>query len=75
MQPANPNSSVLVAVDENNSVLWRALITGPDDTPYAGGVFIFDVYFPPRYPAEPPNVLLKYVMHQPTSSVALAPAR
>ena len=24
----------------------RALITGPEDTPYYGGCFIFDVYFP-----------------------------
>lgn len=24
----------------------RALITGPEDTPYYGGAFIFDVYFP-----------------------------
>lgn len=24
----------------------RALITGPEDTPYYGGCFIFDIYFP-----------------------------
>lgn len=37
-------------VDEANAFLWRALITGPDDTPYNGGCFIFDIYFPPTYP-------------------------
>ena len=24
----------------------RALIAGPDGTPYAGGCFIFDIFFP-----------------------------
>jgi hypothetical protein len=28
----------------------RAIITGPSDTPYEGGLFIFDVYFPAGYP-------------------------
>jgi ubiquitin-protein ligase len=37
-------------------MLWRFLVTGPDDTPYAGGCFIFDIYFPPTYPAVCPKV-------------------
>jgi len=37
-------------------MLWRFLLTGPDDTPYAGGCFIFDIYFPPSYPAVCPKV-------------------
>ena len=36
--------------------LWRALITGPEDTPYSGGCFIFDLYFPPSYPGTAPQV-------------------
>ena len=28
----------------------RAIITGPADTPYEGGLFVFDVYFPAGYP-------------------------
>jgi len=28
----------------------RAVITGPADTPYEGGLFVFDVYFPAGYP-------------------------
>ncbi len=38
--------------------LWRALITGPDDTPYAGGCFLFDFYFPTQYPQVSPKVSL-----------------
>ncbi|XP_033096712.1 probable ubiquitin-conjugating enzyme protein 17, partial [Anneissia japonica] len=34
----------------------RALITGPEGTPYSGGCFLFDIYFPPSYPKGPPMV-------------------
>ena len=55
--PLNQCSSVFVRVDENNVTLWRALITGPEDTPYSAGCFIFDLYFPPNYPSVPPQVI------------------
>ena len=31
---------------------------GPKDTPYYGGCFLFDFYFPTTYPAGPPQVNL-----------------
>jgi len=37
-------------------MLWRFLLTGPEDTPYACGCFIFDIYFPPTYPSVCPKV-------------------
>lgn len=36
--------------------LVRAIITGPKDTPYSRGCFVFDVYFPERYPEVSPLV-------------------
>jgi baculoviral IAP repeat-containing protein 6 len=33
----SPCSSIFVRVDDDNTFLWKALITGPDDTPYGGG--------------------------------------
>ena len=36
--------------------LHRALILGPDDTPYATGAFVFDILLPPEYPNKPPLV-------------------
>jgi ubiquitin-protein ligase len=38
--------------------VMRAIITGPPDTPYAHGCFVFDIYIPPTYPKNPPHVLL-----------------
>ena len=34
----------------------RALIVGPEGTPYGLGCFVFDVYFPADYPQKPPMV-------------------
>ncbi|KAI9776997.1 MAG: hypothetical protein M1839_009141 [Geoglossum umbratile] len=34
----------------------KALIIGPDDTPYAGGLFEFDIFPGDSYPREPPQV-------------------
>jgi len=45
-----------VRSDDEKSTLLKAVITGPEDTPYTGGVFEFDVYFPTKYPAVPPKV-------------------
>ncbi|GFH17118.1 ubiquitin_conjugat_2 domain-containing protein, partial [Haematococcus lacustris] len=57
--PLSANSSVFVALDDEKMMLWRAVIVGPTDTPYAGGCFIFDLYFPPTYPQVCPQVKLK----------------
>lgn len=43
-------------LDENNTNIWRATLTGPEGTPYAGGVFELDVHLGPNYPFGPPEV-------------------
>lgn len=32
---------------------------GPENTPYCGGCFLFDIYFPPDYPRIPPKVEIR----------------
>ena len=32
------------------------MITGPPGTPYSCGCFEFDIFFPPDYPQQPPQV-------------------
>ena len=40
-------------VSEDNFFEWEALINGPKDTPYEGGVFLAKLEFPSDYPLNP----------------------
>ncbi|KAE9455103.1 hypothetical protein C3L33_12994, partial [Rhododendron williamsianum] len=52
----NLPEDIYVRVYERRIDLLRAAIVGPAGTPYHDGVFVFDVAFPPDYPARPPLV-------------------
>nr|CAD7602043.1 unnamed protein product [Timema genevievae] len=54
--PLDSSSAIFVRTDDARFTLLRALIIGPEGTPYSGGCFQFDIFFPSFYPAEPPNV-------------------
>jgi len=53
--PIEYGSSIFVRAVEDRLDLLRALVLGPEDTPYANGCFVFDIYLQ-NYPAVPPKV-------------------
>ena len=42
-------------IDENNMLLWKAVIVGPQDTPYENGLFNLVIKFSSDYPCAPPS--------------------
>ena len=42
--------------DSDNILHWTALLRGPDDTPYQGGIFQLDIRCGTDYPLAPPTI-------------------
>ena len=48
----------------NSSVyIYGCIFYRPEGTPYSGGCFIFDIFFPNTYPVMPPKVNLRTTGH------------
>ncbi|CAA6672738.1 unnamed protein product [Spirodela intermedia] len=52
----DPPAGISGAPQDNNILLWNAVIFGPDDTPWDGGTFKLTLQFSEDYPNKPPNV-------------------
>ena len=39
-----------------NSEIYLYFCFRPEETPYSGGCYLFDIFFPGKYPAAPPQV-------------------
>ena len=49
---------IYVHFNDKNIFNAKALIIGPDETPYKNGYYFFDINYTDKYPQEPPKVLL-----------------
>ncbi|KAM3164425.1 Ubiquitin-conjugating enzyme E2 6 [Lachancea thermotolerans] len=52
----NPPPFIIAQPNEDNILEWHYVITGPPDTPYAGGQYHGTLVFPSDYPFKPPAI-------------------
>ncbi|KAF7516403.1 hypothetical protein PCG10_002164 [Penicillium crustosum] len=55
-EPENETYLYLRPVDGDDILLWEAVLKGPDDTPYEGGLWHLNIAIPPEYPLKPPTI-------------------
>ena len=55
-------SGVYAKVRGDDMTKLQGTLKGPEETCYAGGVFVVDIVIPSQYPFEPPKVTSAFVV-------------
>ncbi|KAK6061663.1 ubiquitin--protein ligase [Cooperia oncophora] len=55
---ADPVPGISASPDDNNARYFHVMIAGPQDSPFAGGVFKLELFLPEEYPMAAPKVLV-----------------
>lgn len=66
----DPPSSCSAGPIDSNIYKWEAVLFGPDDSPYAGGVFKVSIEFPEDYPFRPPHLVFLTKVYHPNISAS-----
>lgn len=61
--PIHPNSSVFFRACEEDMTKCQMMVIPTAESPYDGGCFLFDVFFPSEYPQGPPKVNMRTTGH------------
>lgn len=62
--PLTESSSIFFRVDESDNYITQFIITGPENTPYSNGCFLFSMIIPSSYPNKPPTCIIETTGHK-----------
>ena len=61
----HPSNCSVCPISDDEIYNWQATIIGPDDSPYKGGIFFIQIFFPSDYPFKPPRLEFKTPIYHP----------